>query len=173
MRIPFTCRRWGWVLLNCGLVCPGTFGFANKMTIITSMMDTDLLPDVDFAKEFYAKYDIKEVLGKWVSHSCLFSEICWVMDAQAGLLKLIAESCSKHLLYMFFPGESAALWGAACRRTHVGSMLWRLLIWLKRRTMSSRWRSSEQPLVRRWTSSGCVLNIPTLVSVPQDLLHRC
>ncbi|ELT91652.1 hypothetical protein CAPTEDRAFT_148295 [Capitella teleta] len=37
---------------------------ADTMTV---MNEEDLLPDLDFAKEFYAKYEIKEVLGRGVS----------------------------------------------------------------------------------------------------------
>lgn len=32
----------------------------------------DKLPDKDAAKEFYAKYEPKEILGRWVLLFCLF-----------------------------------------------------------------------------------------------------
>lgn len=45
--------------------------------------DEDLLPDKDAAKEFYAKYEPKEVLGRWEKNTIL--KHCWAKIYQLEL----------------------------------------------------------------------------------------
>lgn len=52
----------------------------------------DKLPDKDAAKEFYAKYEPKEILGRWVLLFCLF--ICIVY------LVIVISFCSLLLVLL-------------------------------------------------------------------------
>ncbi len=122
----------------------------------------DELPDWVGAKEFYQKYDPKEVIGRWVHH-----------DSPHCNLSCLLVSHITHAVNWIngFSGGWAVWCAGVCTDTRVRSWRWRLLRSLRRRWPFSSWRRWKPPRWRRSKSSTWWRDTPQSVCWTSALLN--
>lgn len=118
----------------------------------------DELPDWVGAKEFYQKYDPKEVIGRWVQQKSVTSDFLWD-DKNNNVLSYVNPSS----------GVWAAWCAGVCTDTQVRSWRWRLLRSQLRRWPLSSWRRSRPQHLRRSKSSTWWRDMPQSVRLTSAL----